>query len=397
MRKIKTLLTLILSLTMIFGCATAVFAADKNDVTKDWNFYTPGEVKTITMCECDEDEDNNWAYIKGTEHFYEADFKITELFVDPEGKDKTTYEFFAELDNSNRNFKLNSWINADGVIDLKTIADVRDNKNNKVDYVKEKDQSKDKKTIYYHFVVTAPNDMDLVFYYNGGLMEEHKEVKLIGNLYNGLSKGITDDSCILMKLSPDMDKYPSEKKAEVKKDSNSSKKSLSVTRDKYGEDNKISMLEYKKDSKSKKVDGTENFFDANARVTSYKAKTNSDGSVDYNIVLNLDTSNHNPSCKGFGFYYGIMYTNPLSVIDSSSKTALGMGKKTEGDNFIFTYKAHVAKEDVGNVAIYLTTELPDDYGDVDQIAKLPKELSRAFWDGDIFYLVLDPALKDYSE
>ena len=238
MKKIKTLFTLILTLSMLLASSTLVFAktdtsaskapANTNnkieDVTKSWNWYKPGETKTINVCESVEDEKNDWAYVEGTESFYDADFIMTEYFVDPEGDDKTVYEIFATLDNSKHNTKkFNTWITADGIIDLETMSDVRNDESYDIDYVKEKDKSGTK--INYHWVITAPNDLKLAFFFNGGVEEEHKEVKLIGNLYNGLSKGINEDTCVVMKLNPDDEKYPSDKKVEEKKDSKKSNNS----------------------------------------------------------------------------------------------------------------------------------------------------------------------------
>lgn len=406
MKRIKLLITFTLMITMLFGMNVSVFAKDapkkettkkettvkeKNeDIYSKWNWYKPGDTKTIQMCECTEDEKKDWEYVKGTEHFYDADFVITNYYVDPEGKDKTTYEIFATLDNSKHNSKkYNTWANADGVIDLEKMADVRDDKNCKVDFVKEKD--KEGSMVYYHYVITAPNDMKLAFYYNGGMYEEHKEVKLIGKLYNGLSNGINEDKCVVMRLNPDDENY--DEKAGKKSDG------FTIRDYKFGDKEKINLLGLKYDSKHSVVKGSEEFFESSFEVTSAKKTENKDGSFDYEVIGLLSTKNFDEKkFDGMDLMSGLLKTTKLEIVDPESKeikNEIKYEKLTDGIKV--TFKVNVPKEQKDNVAIFIVSSVPQNYKPSNQIGDLPNALCRGLLEDDIFFLKLTSDFKDYQK
>lgn len=397
MRKLKLTFTIITILTMTFAAALTVFAKalDMNDY-HNWTFSAPGETVKLEGCESVEDEAKDWEYVKGTEHFYDASITVMDYFVDSNGDGTTTYEIIAHLDNSKHDTKkYNTWLSADGVIDLEKLDDVRNNPNNKVEYTKEKSKPDSKGIVEYHIIVTAPDDMNLCFYYNAGLEEKHKEVKLIGNLYNGLSNAINHDAALLLKLNPE-DENPSTasgKKDESKSESSKKMPEISLRVFNITDKADISILEFDRNKKGI-VKGSEKYFESSFQVTELTKVENDDGSVDFDITAKVSMKNHDKNLMK-SFKAGLLRDSKLEEIKNTKDTYVRMKKVSDGDDAVLNFTVHLSKDVKDDVNFYFTTDVPKDFEYEYDLFELPTYLVRAVVEKDIYRLNLAKQ-KDYK-
>ena len=385
MRKLRLIFTSIATLTLIFASTICVFAktTDKSDYN-NWKFSLPGETVELEGCESVEDEAKDWEYVKGTEHFYDASITVMDYFVDSNGDGTTTYEIIAHLDNSKHDTKkYNTWYSADGVIDFDTLDDVRNNPDNKVEYTKEKSKPDSKGIIEYHIIITAPDDMNLCFYFNAGLIEEHKEVKLIGKLYNGLSNAINHDAALLMKLNPS---DGSSEKTDAPK--SGSKKTPEISLRVYNITDKaeINILEFDRNKKGI-VKGSEKYFKSTFQITELTKVENSDGSVDYDITAKVSMKNHNKDLMT-SFKVGLMKDSKLEEIKNTKDNYVRMKKISDGDDTVLNFTVHLSKDVKDDCNFYFTTDVPKDFDYEYELFDFPTYLVRAIAEKDLYRLNL---------
>ena len=225
--------------------------------------------------------------------------------------------------------------------------------------------------------------MNLCFYFNAGLIEEHKEVKLIGKLYNGLSNAINHDAALLMKLNPS---DGSSEKTDAPK--SGSKKTPEISLRVYNITDKaeINILEFDRNKKGI-IKGSEKYFKSTFQITELTKVENSDGSVDYNITAKVSMKNHNKDLMT-SFKVGLMKDSKLEEIKNTKDNYVRMKKISDGDDTVLNFTVHLSKDVKDDCNFYFTTDVPKDFDYEYELFDFPTYLVRAIAEKDLYRLNL---------